>query len=95
MSTPKMSERFRAAKNLLESRREVFICHALCRSRKDSDRKAGREIMQRLRPHGTYGEWLRVNHPKLYRSGEYSADMSAPRIVWLDALIAEFEARGD
>lgn len=90
----KLSNRFRAAKELVRDNRS--ICDALDFSECDADGKARYIIAERLQPSTTYGHWLQVNHPeahkRYYRNSE--AFVQA-RLQWLDALIAEFEAKGE
>ena len=98
----KTSEVFRRAQKKLMNGDQSFICHAISRVRgcKDSDRRHAKEIvMGRLYPFGNAMTWVRSN---LYLDHEKHQDFYAAkdlhrewRILWLDNLIAEFEAKGD
>lgn len=80
----------------------IFICTAIrvvclhfnC---PDSSQQALRVILSRIHPYVTLHAWVRgnVRRVSLERTQYDSRDMHEFRLRWLDALIAEFEAKGD
>ena len=69
-----------------------FICWAA------ADAKVARKVkpivMRLLRPHQTFGDWLRYEQIAM-NPWEQPRKMQVTRHAWLDHLIAHYEAKGD
>jgi len=90
-------------------RGEKYICYAIeeaarargIRSRTPANapyKRAKQIIGQRIAPHGVLYGWLTSRVKGAYRvlnSSQATQQMQAYRHRWLDALIKEFEAKGD
>jgi len=91
----KTSKVFKLARASIASGLDRFICIALKHTQgsvRDRDR-AKQVITTRMRGSGTLESWLEgVGIPAHAQS---SLKMQAYRLRWLDALIEEFETKGD
>lgn len=95
----KTSELLRRAKALLP--KHFFVCHAVRGAvpighSKDYPRAAQvlKRIEAALKPHDTVSTWLRHKH-KVPTEAMTTEAMHDYRQRWLDALIAEYEAKED
>jgi hypothetical protein len=99
MSKPKtLSDLFTQAAKRIEVGHNFFICEAIG-SRKSFPsevRARAKEIIkERLGGHLYYTEWVRANHPDLYRKSRmentWTEDKKQGRIAWCLALAEEFK----
>lgn len=101
----KTSEIFREVHKLLGSPQGdnyIFICITAavvgnCFDCPVSADRAKETVMQRIAPHYSLNSWVRANVRGVSRkiTALDSSVMREFRLRWLDALIAEFEAKGD
>lgn len=104
----KTSKAFRLAQKELKRRMEAApqYSHWICYAIHDAlpHRKAQKcvgIIMDRLHPRPFLGAWLQANITNFdqvvrqMNAMEFVAKLNETRLRWLDALIAEFEAKGD
>jgi len=68
-----------------------YICHALEHSRHPGFAAARAVILERISPWSSLETWVMTNVVEDFTLG----DMQAYRHRWLDALITEFENKGD
>lgn len=86
-----IAEAFRAARKIVDSGAEDFICVALQVSDARYSSEARHIISSRIHPYDTLNTWLMKNHrPSRRHSRMNGAQMRLYRLRWLDALIKEF-----
>ena len=86
-----IAEAFRAARKIVDSGAEDFICCALQISDARYSIEARHIISSRIKPYGTLNDWLKRNYePSESHSHKNGRQMRLYRLRWLDALIEEF-----
>lgn len=92
----KLVAAFTAARKLIASNQESFICHALenCGLHRAIREDATKIIQDRLAGHSVASSWLHENVPGakeyIWSQGQSWVIYHAYRLRWLDSLIAEF-----
>ena len=92
MKNPDLVKAFRAARVLIRSGHQAYICYAIDRAYArgqitDATHVAAKKIVVERLGRSTYAGWVREHHPKVYQEmTQQEGAFNEGRLQWLDSL---------